>query len=540
MTNKKYSVDGFILRGTRNELGTNSGLKQAPAARSGRLLHTGDSKPKATVGTARSDMNIGRRDIDDTLRGIDNELPVDGKKPNNKRLRGGKKDKKPKSKVRRIIFWVVIGIVAAILAVIGYLAYHAATASNGVFKGSIIDLVQNEPLKKDANGRSNFLVFGTESEGHPGADLTDSIMVLSVDQEKKDAYMVSLPRDLWVEYNETCTVGNQGKLNAVYFCASNDGENEAEGAQALSAKAGEITGLDIQYYIHMNWAALIQSVDAVGGVDVTINSSDPRGILDRNFDWVCNYKCYYVNYKNGETVHMDGEHALAFSRARNASGGYGLPNGNFDREKNQQLVIKAFREKAVSAGTLTNIGAITGLLDALGDNFRTNIETKEIRTLMDIGTKIPSDKIISLSLNEEGSSLVTTGSYNSQSIVRPVAGLLDYSEIAKYINREMTSEPYMKEEPRVAVLNGSGTAGVAQTTAADLEDKGFIVESVDNAPDGTYGDVEIYQINAQKTATAAKLKELYGVTLKTTAPPVSVTGETDFVIIIGKAPPSGQ
>ena len=84
--------------------------------------------------------------------------------------------------------------------------------------------MQNQPLAKDANGRSNFVIFGTaeDDEGgeHGGANLTDSILVLSVDQAKKDAYMISLPRDLWVTYADTCTVGNQGKLNAAYYCAS--------------------------------------------------------------------------------------------------------------------------------------------------------------------------------------------------------------------------------------------------------------------------------------------------------------------------------
>ena len=85
------------------------------------------------------------------------------------------------------------------------------------------------------------------------------------------------------------------------------------------------------------------------------------------------------------------------------------------------------------------------------------------------------------------------------------------------------------------MLNGSGESGVAQTVADSLQAKGFIIDAVDNAPDGTYKPVEIYQISTDKTATAAKLKETYNVTLKTTAPPISVTGETDFVIIIGSA-----
>lgn len=71
--------------------------------------------------------------------------------------------------------------------------------------------------------------------------------------------------------------------------------------------------------------------------------------------------------------------------------------------------------------------------------------------------------------------------------------------------------------------------------AEALEEKGFTIDSIDNAPDGSYGKVTIYQVSADKTASAAKLKEIYGVTPKTTKPPVSVTGDTDFVVIIGDA-----
>ncbi len=109
----------------------------------------------------------------------------------------------------------------------------------------------------------------------------------------------------------------------------------------------------------------------------------------------------------------------------------------------------------MSAGTLTNLGSVTGLIDALGNNLRTNIASKEFRTLMDLGAKMPTDKIISLSLNEEGNMLVTTGNYSGQSIVRPIAGLTDYSQIIAYVNREILSEPYMKEDPHVTVLNGT-------------------------------------------------------------------------------------
>lgn len=541
MKNNRPSVDGFVPRRTGSQLGELHDPKayrpelQVPAE--DRELHSGENLQQP-VGQPRAGKAIGRSDIDESLREIDS-IDSDTPKLSRRARRRLEKQSRPKSKVKRFFKWFFILLLIAGLGLGGYLGYKFFAASGSILKGNIFDIVQNQPLKKDANGRSNFVVFGTaeddENGEHGGANLTDSIMVLSVDQVKKDAYMISLPRDLWVTYEETCTVGNQGKLNAAYFCASNDGEDEAAGAAALQAQMKKILGLDVQYYIHLNFTAVVDAVNAVGGVDVTIESEDPRGILDRNFDWKCRFTCYYVNYKNGEVVHLDGEHALALARARNASGGYGLPGGNFDREKNQQKIIKALREKALSAGTLTNLGAVTGLIDAMGKNLRTNIETREIRTLMSLASDISSDSIISLSLVDEEKPLVTTGSYNEQSIVRPVLGISDFSGIQAYIKKNVTSDPVTREGAEVMVLNGSGVAGVAQIEADKLTDLGIEVSTVQNAPTGTYEAVEVYQVNTALTATAAKFASLYGVTIKSTAPPVTPTAGVDFVIIIGKA-----
>lgn len=542
MKNNRPSIDGFIPRRPGSQLGDLHTIKNPDRAVSpiDRSLHTGDNVTTSIVGVPRSDKLVGRDDIDESLREIDDIEPVKGKHGRKSRRERRKiRLNRPKSKLKRIIKWILIILLFIGVLGGGYLAVKTFLASNNIFEGSIFDLVKNEPLKEDENGRSNFVIFGTaeddEGGNHDGALLTDSIMVLSIDQDKKDIYMISIPRDLWVEYSEMCSVGFQGKINAAYFCGSNEGQDEAAGATEMQAQASNVTGLDVQYYVHLNFTAVIQAVDAVGGVDVKIETPDPRGILDRNFDWKCNYTCYYVKYDDGEVAHLDGEHALALARARNAQGGYGLPGGNFDREQNQQKIIKALRDKALSAGTLTNLGAVTGLIDALGQNLRTNIETKELRTLMNIGQKTSNDNIISLSLIDEDNQLVTTGSYNGQSIVRPIAGLFDYSEIIDYIHKSVTAEPFVREEPHVSVMNGSQTVGVAQTEADKLEDMGFTIDVVDVAPEGSYAKIEIYQINDDKKETATKLQELYGVTLKTTAPPISVVGETDFLIIVGNA-----
>ncbi len=540
MKKQRSSIDGFVPRRSGEQLGDlhRQAPKKAVQNTAKRRLHTGDRldhslQKEASSRLSRSEINASLRDIDQ---------PLDDKKQGRKQFR--KASKKPMTRKRRIIKWTIVGVLVLVLAVGGYFAYKTFSTGSKIFKGNILDaFTQNVPLKQDGNGRSNILIFGTaeDDEGgeHGGGNLTDSIMVLSIDQTRKDAYMVSLPRDLWVQYEETCTVGNQGKLNAAYFCASDDGVNEEAGSQALRTKAGEITGFDIQYSVHMNFTAVVEAVDAVGGVDVKVESSDPNAtrVFDPIMDWRCNNTCHYVDYKVGEVAHMDGDHALAFARARGSSyGSQGLPGGNFDREKNQQKVMVALREKAASAGTLTNIGAVTGLMDALGNNLRTNFDAKEIRTLMTLGNEIKTDQIASISLVEEGSALVTTGNVSGQSIVRPIAGLMDYTDIQSYIREQVSSDPVTKEKAGVDVLNGSDTAGVAQRQADKLNEQGFIINDVGNAPDGQYEKVTIYQIGTGSPATAAKLKEIYGVEVQAAAPPFQVVGDAKFIVVFGIDP----
>ncbi|MDB5180898.1 MAG: hypothetical protein JWO54_660 [Candidatus Saccharibacteria bacterium] len=573
MNKNQTSIDGFVPRRPGNRLGELHQVRKPDAAIRpiDRSLHTTEtthlarrraaqSAPaapaQAMVGAPRQGMEIGRGDIDDSLRNIDDESLQDGgKKSRRQRRRDKKAGKQPKSKARRIIKWVFIVLLIIVIGVVGYFVVKGLNASGNVLQGNIFDLVKNEPLKQDENGRSNFLLLGTSEDdpGHDAGYLTDSILVLSVDQKNKNAYTFSIPRDLYVEYNQACMSGYRGKVN-VYFMCANDGDDDAAEQDRLTKTRGfigEIVGMDIQYAVHVNYTVMRDVVNAIGGnITVNIDSRDPRGVMDSNFDWKCGrtnrkVNCppsgHFIDYPNGQ-VTIDAEHALYLAQARgDIAPTYGFEQSNFDRERNQQMIMVAIRDKALSAGTLTNLGKVSGLIDALGGNLRTNVETKEIRTLMDLGQNIKSTDIISIDLYTAENPIFTTGTLpGAGSSVYPKAGVNDYSELQAYLDKQLTSNPVVREGANITVLNGSGVAGAGQTVADSLTEKEFTVDDVANAPEGTYAAVEIYQIGEGNTATAAKLKELYGVTIKTTAPPVSVTGETDFVIIVGKAPAATQ
>lgn len=528
MANKHNSIDGFSIRRRPR---TNRLSNESTAVPKQFLKKPVDTPPTLSKRVQRKQESDGikRSDIDESLKKFDDQ-------PFQKKRRKWRPSKKFFKRVAIVLF-----LIALIIG--GYIGIKALIAGSKIFGGNLFDVVsQAQPLKEDENGRSNILVFGTSEDDqneHGGASLTDSIMVVSVDQDKKIAAITSVPRDLWVEYDEGCEVGYEGKINAVFLCGANGDttsqEGAMKGAEALRKKVGEVYGLDVQYSVQVGYRAVEQAVDAVGGIEVVIESDDPRGILDRNFDWECRFECYYVKHPNGPAK-LNGKQALALARARNEAGGYGLSRGNFDREVNQQKILVALRNKASSAGTLANPIAATQLIDSLGDNIRSNFVAGEIRTLIDLARDTKEKNIDRFNLVDGDPPLLTTGNVGGQSVVRPTAGLYDYSAIQAFILKRFTIDEATKENASITVLNGSGRVGAAQEMQEKLVAKGFNVVEIGNAAESAeYGKASIYKISETKQpATSKKLTRTIGGKVKNGPMPYEMTSTSDFVVIVGQ------
>ena len=471
----------------------------------------------------------------------------DEKPPKKRRFRFSKPSRKT---VKRI----VIAVIVLILVVAGYFAWRFLVVGNQIFKGDVIGalLSEGKQLKMDENGRTNIVIFGTSEDdpGHDAGELADSIMVMSVDQKKKDPYLISIPRDLWVKYGKACEEGYEGIINVVYQCGKRIGGNEEAGQEAMRAKAAEVLGLDIQYSVHINYTVMRELVGAVGGITVTIESRDPRGQMDSNFDWKCGLgdpkvsraerlrRCppngHFIDYPNGP-VNLDAEHALYLAQARgDAAPTYGFELSNFDREKNQRKILVALKEKATSVGILANPVAVNNLLNALGGNVRTNFDAGEVKTLMKIANESKPESFKSIPLNDEAKPLVTTGNVGTKSIVRPVKGLYDYSDIQKTVVSTVTADAASLEGAVVDVLNATAPTGSAQAKADELTAKGITIGKVNGAPDalGT-APIVLYDVTpGKKPESLKKLEKLLGVKAKSGAP-AGVTTTANFVIVLG-------
>ena len=563
----RATTSSVMKRRTTNTTTRNLGLPEdkaelkAMTERSNKIDKLDSSKKKRKALGAKKDNkefdkdNAAVKEFLSEVRDLDptdlTEIPEE--KPNKK-----KKKKKHGKKKHHVVRWILLIILLLLIAggvwLYFYLNDFVSSVTDG---GNIINVIFSDPdtpLQKDENGRTNILVFGTEGYAMDdprwdGGYLTDSMMMISVDQETGDMKVVSLPRDL---KSRTCT--STGKINEVYWCKYNKVKRnssaeekrkyEEEGAMALEAAFEEVFGVQIQYHVHANWAALTQIVDAIGGVDVVFLygnqtwDGDETTIVTTSKKGLADGRPYHIQFPNGQAVHLNGEQALGVARARNAYGGYGASNGNFSREYFQQRIIDAIVKKARNVNI--DLGMVMNVKSAIGDNLRSNFKDTEIKTIVKLATKLDFSGAQTISLydtTDKPRALLTTGMINGISYVYPTQGVGQYSNIHAYIKRKLSGEAFTSEEAKVVVLNGTAVNGIAAKEKEYLEGKGYIITATANAPSdqGAFDGVKVFQISANKPKTADALSKLYKVDPDVHIPDslANYKGNADFIVIIG-------
>lgn len=432
-----------------------------------------------------------------------------------------KKEKKPVSKKRKIITRIIIIILSLLLiAGIILIIWLNGKFGNITNNGSIFDFFSEtyEPLKTDQNGRTNILAFGTSgydmegTEGeniHDGAQLTDSIMVISLNQETGDVAMLSLPRDLKVSTSCTAT----GKINEVYWCNNMEGDNEQAGAEALVAEVSDILGVDFQYYAHLNWGSLVNIVNTLGGITVT---------LDEDIE-----DYYYTNavFEAGTPYLIDGGQALGLARAR-----HGTTSGDFSRGASQQKILIGIKDKIAEKSL--SITDLIGLADTLGDNLRTSFSVSELKTLAHLLSEFDFNNVRQISLIEP-ENYMTTGNINGISYVLPVGGNGNYSAIRTYVAKMFSNDPRVYEDATILVLNGTDTPGLASTEQENLTTNEYKDVYTDNAPAGEYpNDYTLYALT-DKPGSKKFLEDKYHTTaLSADSLPADIPTDYDFILIL--------
>lgn len=441
-----------------------------------------------------------------------------------------------KALFRKWGFRAGIATAGIVLLLGGFLVVKGLLQANKVFKGggkaaALQSEVTPELLKGEGDGRINVLLLGRGGDGHEGPDLTDTLLIMSIDPVNNTANMVSIPRDLWVTSN-----GGNTKINAVFANAKykaqatnpkdKDGAEKA-GIKAIEGVVTDVLGIPIHYYGMVDFHAFQKAVDTVGGVEITI--PDSAAVRDYMYDETTG-KPYLLDVKAGKN-HFDGLRALMFTRTRHTSA-----RGDFDRTERQRLFIEALSQKILSAGTYTNPVKVSQLMSDFGDHIATDFSINDSLRLAQIMKKVGTGNIKSIGLADPPNNYVRTDNLNGLSVVVPTAGIGDYSEIQNYIRNTM-KDPYLsKENGAVMVLNGTTTPGLASASGDKLKSYGYNVIKVDTAPTQDYQKTTIVDMTGgKKPFTKSYLEKRLGAKAVTTLPDPNIqsTG-ADFVVILGQ------
>lgn len=431
----------------------------------------------------------------------------------------------------------VVSLAVVVLLIGGFVGGKFLWNAHKLFGGNIFGILHSTKLKGEDVGRVNILLAGNSADdpGHSGANLTDSVMVISIDTRNNKAFMLSIPRDLWVH------VPGDGheKINHAYVTGEDNDFSEdgypKGGMGQLEQVVSASLGMPINYYALVDYNALKQAVDSVGGVDFTVKSGDRRGLYDPNIDWSTRAHNPLVKLTNGPH-HLNGQQALNLARARGDSyNSYGFAASDFDRTEHQRQLLVALKNKAVSAGTLANPAKLSSLSDAIGNNVKTDFQLSEVHRLYDITKKIDSGSIQSLSLNKaDGKNLLDSyAAPGGQSALIPAAGLDDFSDIKAFLKRKISSDPVVQEAATVIVLNGTTVDGLATKVERRLVSKNFLVDDIGDAGNIAQARTAIINNSAgKKPATSAALVGLFGNHL-TTQNPYAGIYQADFIIVLG-------
>lgn len=355
--------------------------------------------------------------------------------------------------------------VALFVASGGFLAWKGYHNLHKVFRGtSTVAALASKPiapnlLNGEGDGRVNILLLGIGGPGHDGPDLTDTMVVLSVDPVNHAASMVSIPRDLWVKMPVNY-FGSQQKINAAYESGKYHylGHMDGTSANAQAVEAGfkaddqvvkEVLDVNINYHVLVNFQAFQQAIDTVGGVTVNV----PNDLIDPTFSWM-NHGSPVI--ARAGVQQMNGYMALEYARSRETS-------SDFARGERQRQLLVALKDKVLTVGTLSNPAKIDGLMNAFGNNVYSDLSTQGAMRLMNIMKQTGDGKITSVGLTDKGHQLVTTDRVNNASVVRPLAGFGNYGDIQTYVRSQIPDGYIVKEHAPVVVYGPSVAAAAADT-----------------------------------------------------------------------------
>lgn len=255
--------------------------------------------------------------------------------------------------------------------------------NNTLTKSGVIDKKQNIP-DNNTNSEINILVLWRWWGSHEAPNLTDTIILASINLKTRIVSMLSIPRDIYTEYPEWL---RDWKINWLYASVTRKYDSKKEWIKAIQEKITLMTWEEIDYYINVDFDWFKKIIDTIWWVEITI----PENFVDYRYpDWNWWYKT--LVFKEWTWI-FDWENALKYARSRHST-------SDFDRSIRQQQVIKAIKEKLNWSYFLTSPWKVKELYDVFINHVETNLTLPNILKLAYNLNWKWDYKIISSNLND--------------------------------------------------------------------------------------------------------------------------------------------
>lgn len=386
----------------------------------------------------------------------------------------------------------------------------------------------------DGKERLSILLVGVDEQG--GAFNTDTMITVSIDPQTHQVVMFQLPRDTVDVPLPPGPVRDYygavypGKINSFAANANradwfpgNTGTH-TRGLNGLKAILGNLYGLDIKYYVLVDFTGFKDVVDALGGV--TINVQVP--VLDDNFP---DHGRKLRLYIPAGIQHMDGAEALRYARSRKST-------SDFERAARQQRVIVSLREQLDIGQALQNIDV---LAQAIGRSVKTDVPREIVPQLLGLSDGIDSRSIRSV--------IFTPPFFQTECLNCPPRGYIIQPKVDRIraaVRDAFTVDPniaeardaLIEEGAELWVLNGSGRLGEAARLSEYLSYLGLAATAPAQRPDTSgLNQTTVRAYNGAETQfplTVEALKVVFGVEVEPITDP---TIRVDFVVITGVETP---
>jgi LCP family protein required for cell wall assembly len=221
----------------------------------------------------------------------------------------------------------------------------------------------------DPNARITVLFLGSDMGRGPEGQLTDTIQIASFDPRSGQIAMISVPRDTAQMPMYDGRTWDR-KINELASYAAKHPDEFPDGAQTLELQLEYLIGIPIDYYAVVSFDGFRTVVDAVGGVEVTLD----RPIADASYSRGPGQPRGF--FMEPGDHHLDGSTALAYVRSRHGPG-----NSDYQRARRQQQVLLAMRQKINDPLVLANLPSI---VEAASRMVRTNAPLERVPQIVSI------------------------------------------------------------------------------------------------------------------------------------------------------------